>query len=77
MTYSLSNLPAGATSTLVGNASTRVSMKTPTRSLSVRENAYGNWYGYVGNRRVEMFFGNSYDQQFDALAWLAAEAAKG
>jgi hypothetical protein len=36
----------------------------------IRENAYGNWYGYVGNKKVQMFYGNHVAQQFDAEKWL-------
>jgi hypothetical protein len=25
----------------------------------IRQNVYGNWYGYKGNRKVEVFFGST------------------
>jgi hypothetical protein len=41
---------------------------------SIRENAWGNWYGYTGGRKVEQFFSNQHgdDQQQQAEAWLLA-----
>jgi hypothetical protein len=36
----------------------------------IHQNIYGNWYGYLGTRRVEMFFGHPWEQEQDAKAWL-------
>jgi hypothetical protein len=40
----------------------------------IRQNIYGNWYGYIGARKVEMFFGSGGcggEQEFQAKQWLA------
>jgi hypothetical protein len=36
----------------------------------IHQNIYGNWYGYLGTRRVEMFFGPAWEQERSAKAWL-------
>lgn len=41
---------------------------------SIKCNVWGNWYGYHGCKKVEMFFGW---QEREANEWLAAQAAKG
>jgi hypothetical protein len=43
----------------------------------IRENIYGNWYGYLGNRRVEMFFNSSTETMEQAAKrWLTEQQAK-
>lgn len=38
----------------------------------IRKNQYDNWYGYIGNKRVEMFFNdNNGTQEENAKRWLA------
>jgi DnaJ-class molecular chaperone len=40
--------------------------------VSIRQNRYDNWYGYVGGRRVEQFFASSGEtQQQAAERWLS------
>ena len=42
----------------------------------IRQNIYGNWYGYIGARKVEMFFGSGGcggEQELLAKEWLAAQ----
>lgn len=46
------------------------SIKTTGGTFRVKANAYGNWYGYQGSKRVEMFWGDYNDQMFDAARWL-------
>lgn len=42
----------------------------------IKENRYGNWYGYLGTRRVESFFNDSQGSQEDhAKEWLARQNA--
>jgi hypothetical protein len=31
--------------------------------VTVRENLYGNWYGYIGGKRAEMFYNSSFESQ--------------
>jgi hypothetical protein len=40
----------------------------------IKQNIYGNWYGYLGNKRV-MEFGETseFTQEQNAQRWLAAE----
>jgi hypothetical protein len=45
-------------------------VKTSGGTFTARANAYGNWYGYQGSKRVTMFFGDYVDQMFEAAAWL-------
>jgi len=45
------------------------------KSISVRMNAYGNWYGYVGTTRVHMFMGWDNNED-DAIAWLSSQLDK-
>lgn len=40
------------------------------KAYSVRETRYGNWYGYKGSRRVELFMGSWQEQRDAAVAWL-------
>jgi hypothetical protein len=52
-------------------------MKT-TRVLKprIKQNIYGNWYGYLGNHRAEMFFGCGGfggEQERQAQEWLAQQ----
>lgn len=45
-------------------------MKRTSAALrTVHENIYGNWYGYEGSRRVEMFFGDNFTQGRRAHEW--------
>lgn len=40
---------------------------------SIKQNIYGNWYGYLGGRKVESFFGSGGSgggQEFEARQWL-------
>jgi hypothetical protein len=41
----------------------------------IKQNAWGNWNGYAGNRKVEMFFGDGINstaaQEEAARTWLA------
>lgn len=39
-------------------------------TFTAKANAYGNWYGYQGKKRTEMFWGDYTDQMFEAAAWL-------
>lgn len=42
-------------------------------SFSVRQNVWGNWHGYAGNRNVKTFSGSScFSQEDNAKRWLAA-----
>lgn len=45
------------------------------RRVAIQENVRGNWYGYIGGKRVQMFFGYDNNEQ-GATAWLRAELAK-
>ncbi len=37
----------------------------------IRENRWGNWYGYAGRKRVEMFFASpEKSQEQSAREWL-------
>lgn len=47
-----------------------LSVQLGTRTFRIRENAYGNWYGYIGTRRVELFLGSSFEQERAARQWL-------
>jgi hypothetical protein len=46
------------------------SIKTVGGTFTAKANAYGNWYGYQGSKRVTMFFGDYVDQMFEAAQWL-------
>jgi hypothetical protein len=37
--------------------------------ITVRKNAWDNWYGYVGGRKAEMFFGSPEEQESQARSW--------
>lgn len=39
---------------------------------TIRQNVWGNWYGYIGGRTAAMFFGNDHEQSTDAARWLKA-----
>ena len=44
---------------------------------SIKENRYGNWYGYKGNKRVEIFFAIPGKSQEDsAKEWLQERTKK-
>lgn len=43
--------------------------------VTVRQNVWGNWYGYIGGRLAAMFFGNDHEQSADAARWLKAVSA--
>lgn len=44
----------------------------------IRQNVWGNWYGYLGNRRVEAFAnGREYSMERAAQNWLAEQMAEG
>ena len=37
----------------------------------IRQNVWGNWYGYIGTRKVQWFFDNSFGTQEEhAKRWL-------
>ena len=40
------------------------------RTFRIRENGWGNVYGYAAGRRVEMFWGSNAEQIVAARAWL-------
>jgi hypothetical protein len=47
------------------------------KTYRIRRNRYGNWYGYEGNRRVELFFATPYEtQEEQAIAWLKAKQSE-
>jgi hypothetical protein len=53
-------------------------MKAPFPKYSIRQNVWGNWYGYKSGRRV-ISFGNSipgYGAQQEAERWLAGRQAE-
>lgn len=37
----------------------------------VRQNLYGNWYGYIGTSKVEYFSGTPRNQEEQARRWLS------
>jgi hypothetical protein len=37
---------------------------------AIRQNVYGNWYGYLGGRKVEWFTGSTTEQELAAHEWL-------
>jgi hypothetical protein len=40
--------------------------------VTIRENVWGNWYGYISGRRVEQFFNTPFaTQQQNAEKWQA------
>jgi hypothetical protein len=47
--------------------------KTKALKPRIRQNIYGNWYGYLGNHRVESFFGSVEVQEEKAIEWLYAQ----
>lgn len=47
-----------------------IKVKVNGRTYTVRPNAWGNWYGYEGNKNVALFFGNYDEQRDDAAQWL-------
>lgn len=52
--------------------------KTAAPRARIRENAWGNWYGYIGNKRVEQFFNTPEEtQEQQARRWLAEQEAQG
>lgn len=45
---------------------------------SIRQNVWGNWYGYIGGKKVEWFLEDAgTTQEQNAKAWLAKQKAKG
>lgn len=40
------------------------------KAVYVGVNVYGNWYGYLAGREVQMFFGRDAEQEADARRWL-------
>lgn len=48
----------------------RYSIKAGGRAVSIRANAYGNWYGYVSGQFSNLFMGSYDEQRDDAAAWL-------
>lgn len=42
---------------------------------TIKQNVYGNWHGYEGGRKVELFLGNTWEQEQDAREWLAGMRA--
>lgn len=40
--------------------------------VAIRQNVWGNWYGYIGGRVAAQFFGNETEQSTDARAWECA-----
>jgi hypothetical protein len=52
-------------------AMVRKQIKNENAKRRIRQNAYGNWYGYIGTRRVEQFF-NSPEETMEQQAnrWL-------
>jgi hypothetical protein len=38
--------------------------------VKIRQNIYGNWYGYISGRKVEWFFGSTTEQKIAAHKWL-------
>jgi len=42
----------------------------------IRQNIYGNWYGYIGTRKVEWFFGTTTEQEREANEWLQMKQAE-
>jgi hypothetical protein len=43
------------------------------QTIAVQQTVHGNWYGYIGGKRVQMFIG--YDNNEDgAMRWLAERA---
>lgn len=48
--------------------------KTKALKPAIRQNQFGNWNGYLGGRKVEMFFGQGGcggEQEWEAKQWLA------
>jgi hypothetical protein len=44
------------------------------QTFSIRGNAWDNWYGYIGSKRVESFFATLGETQEQAAhAWLDAQ----
>ena len=40
----------------------------------IKQNAWGNWYGYLGNRKIECFFNDDQGtQEQHAQEWLAEQ----
>ena len=42
---------------------------------TIKQNVYGNWHGYEGGRKVELFLGNTWEQEQEAREWLAGMRA--
>ena len=53
-------------------------MTTATKTkITIKENAWGNWYGYIGGRKVEWFCDDlDGTQEQNANAWLIRERMK-
>lgn len=45
-------------------------IKAHGKTFTIRANAWGNWYGYVGTKKVELFWGDYTDQAQSASEWL-------
>lgn len=41
----------------------------------IRQNIYGNWYGYVGTSKVRFFYGWPEQQEQEAREWLNKQLA--
>jgi hypothetical protein len=53
------------------------SKETNKMKARIKQNAWGNWYGYLGNRKVECFFNDAYGtQEQHAQEWLAEQEAR-
>jgi hypothetical protein len=42
-------------------------------TYSVKQNRYGNWYGYRGTRKINYFFGAGCSQEQQAFRWLRGD----
>jgi hypothetical protein len=55
-----------------GQTEERTTMANKARKISIRENAWGNWAGYISGKHATYFFAHQHgdDQQTQAEAWL-------